>query len=262
MIELLEPQGPVTVGSKVKFRMRVDGAETVSLVADHEFNLGPVEAAGDSIFTLERIFSMAGKRTITISGNGQSRDFSLNIRNDGPSDETRRDILRIANSLLPPRDPQAFVHREVQRVTGIPQTANWCVAFCSYVYKTATGSNPPWGLSEFFVPTMVMKAKESGLWIREHDIFNTSIRRGDPQVGDLLIYGDGIDISTRQCYPHIGVVIEVFNDTITTIEGNTGIEDPVRSLVLKRFPSRESTLSQGNPSHRYIAGYFRLGGGE
>lgn len=263
MIEILEPQGPVTVGSNVKFKVRVDGALNVNIVADHEFDLGPVKkSAGDSIFTLERIFSKAGKRTITVSGNGESKDFTLNIKNQGPSLEMRQGIVRTATSLLPPRDPQAFVHREVERATGIPPTSNWCVAFCNYVYKTATGTNPPWGLSEFFVPTMVAKAKDSGLWIREHDIFDTGIQRGDPQPGDLLIYGDGIDIAIRQCYPHIGVVVEVFDDTITTIEGNTGIDDPLLSQVLKRFPSRQATLSQGSPKHRYIAGYFRLGGDE
>ena len=84
-------------------------------------------------------------------------------------------------------------------VDGLP----WCGSFCNWVYKEA-------GVK---IPSVISTAAGA------HAFKNLAKFREAPQVGDLAFMDfphDGVDRIS-----HIGIVVKVASDSITTIEGNT-----------------------------------------
>lgn len=134
---------------------------------------------------------------------------------------------------------------------GLAPGMEWCLVFCNAMYKQEKGGNPPWGIQQAFVPSLVAWAKQNGRWMRENDPQDQQFARAEPSVGDLLIVGDFLEphFSRQHHYKHVAMVVEVHQDMIVTIDGNHG------HAVTK---NRRSRMFDG--VRDYIAGYVKIEG--
>ncbi len=276
-ITMLEPAIPSRVNSEsVKFAFKIEGDPDRVEVKAGVFHLGLASRSENGTWCLDRKFSHLGKRTITVqavhNGKTEAQDFDIVIRPSDVEEDVRENIVQVAKKQLS-RNPRE-VHKDIMERFGLGFMDDWCVGFCNLVYIEATGKSPTWGSeqfsagsggSEFWVPDMASGAKNRGMWIREMDPnrldkHGEPYPTGDPETGDLIIYGDLIYTDLNFFYPHIGIITGVTSKSIETIEGNVGSPYANSSYVEKRQPSRRAQPQRSNPSARFIAGYVRLPG--
>jgi len=108
-------------------------------------------------------------------------------------------------------------------VDGLP----WCGSFCNWVFKEA-------GVK---IPSVISTAAGA------HAFKNLAKFREAPQVGDLAFMDfphDGVDRIS-----HIGIVVKVASDSITTIEGNTSGTGDQRNGGMVMIKTR--ALGTGSP---------------
>jgi hypothetical protein len=113
---------------------------------------------------------------------------------------TRADITRIAN------DEVGYQADGNQCQKYGTMCADWCAMFVMWVWKAAGVSPRPEG-SAYYVATSI------GSW----GVANNLFKRGNPQPGDLAVYGE----PGSGTGGHVSVVYSVDSSTsITTIDGN------------------------------------------
>lgn len=266
------------LNTKVSFEVECsDDIDRVAFIANPNIPIGTVDVNNGKA-KLSRSFSKSGNRTILARGIRSEDGAVLAVAKitleigDGKdlklaSDGTLAAIAGAARMLLDAGN--ASVEPAVRAYAA--NFSDWCVSFCAYTYFRATGKDPNWGVEGFnvargrfenWVPDMALWAQESGFWLREKDIHLKSksgkvLNHGTPKPGYLIVYGDLVQIfggSSRQNYPHIGVVVDVDGDLLTTIEGNAGVPGQVRKRTPRR--SKLPNHAPGAQLERYIAGYI------
>lgn len=103
---------------------------------------------------------------------------------------------------------------EPSRKYRIQPNDDWCMAFASVVAHKAKIENFPWEVSTYYA-LQLLEARGVA-FANSHDA-----KRGD------LVFFDWTGSGTPN---HVGFVVSVDNDTITTIEGNKGDTVDVRTV--------------------------------
>ena len=115
----------------------------------------------------------------------------------------------------------AWYGQEEQFIYG-----DWCAMFVSFCLYYARVENVPFEAS---CTAWVQKLKESGLY-RENDAYT-------PKAGDIVFF----DLENTGEAGHVGIVVEVTDEGIRTIEGNIG---PVQYVTYK-FSENPAILGYG-----------------
>ena len=117
------------------------------------------------------------------------------------------------------------------------KTHAWCGMFVDYVIKHDLKCNWLNSCSNFaYVPTIVAWAKKKGYW-------NTNYKKS--KEGDLVIYN--WQPSKSNHYSHVGIVKQVKDNNIISIEGNT-----TNAL------GKKNCVAQKTRNKKYIAGVILL----
>ncbi len=113
----------------------------------------------------------------------------------------------------------------------------WCGAFVDYIFKHDLGSNMLDSCSNFgYVPTIVKWAKDNGYWKTNYK---------EAKMGDLVIYN--WDLDRKDHYSHVGIISNVLDSGITSIEGNT-----------KDGKYEENCVAKKTRNKKYISGVILL----
>lgn len=139
---------------------------------------------------------------------------------------TAQEIINIAASQIGyteyPPNSNMTKYGEWYGMNGEP----WCDMFVSWVFAQADASNLIGGQFAY--------CPYHERWFEENNLYNSI-----PEIGAIVFFG----------YPvasHIGIVKEIANDGIYTIEGNTSLaSDDNGGAVMQRFRSYDSGYIRG-----------------
>lgn len=105
----------------------------------------------------------------------------------------------------------------------------WCGAFIDYVFKHDLNSDWLDSCSNFgYVPTIVSWAKKMGYWSNNYK---------EAKQSDLVIYN--FNLEDKNHYSHVGIIDNVSNNNITSIEGNTTNNKNQSNCVLKKTRNKK-----------------------
>jgi len=109
----------------------------------------------------------------------------------------------------------------------------WCGYFIDWVLKRAGVKNTP---SQVSTQLGAHKMKEIGRWVSDK-----------PQIGDLIYLGWGAKGEIQ----HIGVVCEVADKHVVTIEGNTSDKNQANGgmVMVKIRPFNENVIGFSRPKY-------------
>ena len=125
-----------------------------------------------------------------------------------------------------------------------PQTKQniaWCTIFCDFcALQAATPQDranieKKWDAMYFLyqtTPNYSARVKEFAQYFKDNGAFKTS----DPKPGDMIIFNN---------YSHVGIIEDVDNGIITTIEGNAG------NMVQRKWYDVDNSSITGYCSPRY-----------
>lgn len=117
--------------------------------------------------------------------------------------------------------------------------ANWCAAFVSWCFKEAS---PKLWTSKGYLPSMPFRYTLSAKAIYNDFKFRHWVE-SDPECGDLIFFWRE---SPSSWMGHIGIVTDVLQNSIKTIEGNKGV-----------FPAKVARYSYNYPIPQLL-GYGRI----
>ena len=117
----------------------------------------------------------------------------------------------------------------------------WCQAFVNWCFYKAYGLTNAKKLLcmspfDYYTPTCAEAFQDAGKWYSA------------PRVGDVVYFKNAVRIH------HVGLVVSVTSDTITTIEGNTSPQDKSETVVANGGGVWSKVYSKKNGA---IAGYGR-----
>ena len=109
------------------------------------------------------------------------------------------------------------------------QKASWCGIFIDYVFKHDLKCDWLDSCSNFaYVPTIVKWAKDKGYFSEDYK---------KAKMGDLVVYN--FDLNKTNHYSHIGIVDNLSESTITSIDGNTKNDKYSDNCVAKRTRNKK-----------------------
>ena len=152
--------------------------------------------------------------------------------------------------------------------------ADWCAIFISWLFNKYNGIDK-YIKQSTFADNLVRDSVNAklGTWFEDECTDpNTKPQRGDLIVFDPSINGAYVPFPERLSYPgieefndkdkylssHIGIVYNVDNNYVYTVEGNTGSNDPDASKVnYRKYNRKQCGKIVYNASERGINGYYR-----
>ena len=121
------------------------------------------------------------------------------------------------------------------------QNVAWCAIFCDFcalqaaIPQDRANTEKKWDAMYFLyqtTPNYSAGVKEFAQYFKDNGAFKTS----DPKPGDMIIFNN---------YSHVGIIEDVDNGIITTIEGNAG------NMVQRKWYDVDNSSITGYCSPRY-----------
>ena len=134
---------------------------------------------------------------------------------------------------------QQYFHYFNENYQGQP----WCAMFVSCVFRNALGEKIQKQLMPHFsyCPTGVNQFKQLGCWYNKN-----------PKKGDVVFFRDNSGVAC-----HVGIIYDVINNVIFTIEGNTssnnGVVDNGGAVCKKQYSiNYNRIMGYGRPKYTVI----------
>ena len=95
---------------------------------------------------------------------------------------------------------------------GLNKSGHWCAEFASYVINNSDINENAKTVTSISCTAMQSNMSKSEYWSEPED---------DIKAGDIIFYNWNHDYDSTGNLDHVGIVVEVHDDYIITIEGNT-----------------------------------------